>query len=232
MKSRKHTPELPPLKLYQNIHKLPLEKYIDCICDNNLYALVISGTPTIEELQATWEEIKQQVSEIGGSDTHSLLRSLYKEVNALRVQYSYIINTIEALRLVQDHIINKSYDVHQSIFVKQKELCNELNTQLKSSFKFNIWDEVAYYRDLSGCVTRSGSIKIKLDLRTMAYEQVRIKAQEGGKETKITRSYFDKVLINISQYAKYELTESITVSKFYERIKRYTEHCKNLSSKK
>ena len=66
----------------------------------------------------------------------------------------------------------------------------------------------------------------------MAYEQVRIKAQEGGKETKITRSYFDKVLINISEYAKYELTESITVSKFYERIKRYTEHCKNLSSKK
>jgi hypothetical protein len=62
---------------------------------------------------------------------------------------------------------------------------------------------------------------------------VKSKVEKSGKEIKVSRAYFDKLLINISDYSKYELTEeNITVSKFFERVKRYTEYCKTLQASK
>jgi hypothetical protein len=222
-----------PLKLYQDIHSMPLARYIDCECDNNLFALVITGNPSIEKLQAAWHQIKEQVAEIGGGDNHSLLRSLYKEVCELQLHYHEILTIVDALKLMLTHCINHSYNLPIRIFEKQNEYHALLNKYLQSNFKFNIWDVEAYVRELSGSLTRAGSIKIKLDLRTMAYEQVKSKVEKSGKEIKVSRAYFDKLLINISDYSKYELTEeNITVSKFFERVKRYTEYCKTLQASK
>lgn len=229
-KSLQPTQELKPLKLYQNIHKLPLSRYRDCICDNNLYALVIEGTPTPEELTECWENIKAQVAEVSGNNSHSFIKSLYKEVIELQLRYNDIISTIEQLRLLQTHFINRSYDVPQYLFDKQKDLAKKLNKEVNSSFAFNIFDEEKTYRELDGCVTRAGSLKIKLDLRTMAYEAERKKIT-SDKGEKLTHEYFDKVLINISDYAKYEIHEDITVAVFYERVRRYTDYCKTLKQK-
>jgi len=231
-KSLKPTLELKPLKLFQDIHSMPLSRYIDCDCDENLFALVISGTATIEQLNDAWHIIKEQVAEIGGNDTHSLLRSLYKEVSELSLLYNEIISIVDSLRLTMAICIDRSYDLPQEIFSQQKINHQKLNKYLQSNFKFNIWDIENYVRDLSGAITRSGSIKIKLDLRMMAYEQVKVKVQSSGTNEKRTRQYYDRLLINISDYSKYEITEEVTVSKFFERVKRYTEYCKTLQNRK
>lgn len=231
-KSLKPTPELTPLKLFQDIHNMPLARYIDCVCDNNLYALIITGNPSTEQLQTAWENIKEQVAQIGGSDQHNLLRTLYKEVCELQLHYHEILTIIDSLKLTLAACINRSYDLPAMVFEKQKEYHRLLNKYLQSNFKFNIWDHEQYYRELNGCLTRAGSIKIKLDLRMMAYEQVKSKVEKSGTGEKLTRAYFDRLLINISDYSKYEINEEITVSKFYERVKRYTEYCKTLQSTK
>lgn len=229
--SLKPIPESRPLKLYHDIHSMPLSRYMDCDCDENLFALVITGNATIEQLNDAWANIKEQVAEIGGNDTHSLLRSLYKEVSELSLLYQEIISIVDSLRLTMAICIEKSYDLPQDIFDQQKANHKKLNKYLNSNFKFNIWDVEGYVRDLSGIIIRSGSIKIKLDLRMMAYEQVKSKVQSAGTGEKRTRQYYDRLLINISDYSKYEITEEVTVSKFFERVKRYTEYCKTLQNK-
>jgi len=210
---------------------MPLSRYIDCDCDDNLFALIITGNATIEQLNAAWSIIQEQVAEIGGSDTHSLLKSLYKEVNELSLFYQEIHLIVDSLRITLAICIEKSYDLPQEIFDLQKNNHKKLNKYLNSNFKFNIWDVDGYMRDLSGIITRSGSIKIKLDLRMMAYEQVKARVQSSGTSEKRTRQYYDRLLINISDHSKYEIAEDITVSKFFERVKRYTDYCKTLQSK-
>lgn len=200
------------LSLYSSIHSLPLHRFIDCIVDGNLHSLIITGKPTELDLQDTWNNILSEYTEAIGNNEYRLYISLYKEVSQLKITYSQILNAVNVLRVVHS-----------------KFLCDELNRLLSQQLKFDWNDQQAYQEELAKCLRRSKSIKISIDLKIIQFEGIQKK--HTGDQEKYTREYFDSVLINLSDHAKYEINESITVGKYCQRIKRFTKHIETLKKK-
>lgn len=220
-----------PLSLYQSISTLPLSKFIECTVDNNLYALIISGAPSdFTLLQIAWANISQEYSEALGSNEYKLFTSLYKEVSLLKIEYESIHILVDSLRSIQEYILLNNYQVTDEIISIQQSLCKHLNDTMRTSCRFNNMDDASYQEELNKCIRRSKSLKIKLDLKLLAFEAIQKKNNNTGE--KMDRKYFDSILITISDFAKYEIGENITVSKYCERIKRYNQYCESLKSKR
>lgn len=205
---------IPSLSIYQSIDKLPLHRFVDCIVDNNLHSLVIEGKPTELQLQEAWNNILSEYTEAIGNHEYRIYISLYKEISLLKLSYNQIITSIEMLRVVYSEY-----------------LCQQLNNLLKTSCKFNYKDQNSYQEELSKCLRRSKSIKISIDLKVLQFDAIQ-KKHFGKEEQKYTRGYFDSILINLSDHAKYEIHESITVSKYCERIKRFNKYIETLKNRR
>ena len=154
---------------------------------------------------------------------------LYREVEILKSQYHLVHTLVAAMRTVQEHLILSYYNVPVEVFDYQKQCGDNINAILRTSFKFNNQDTTTYEEELKKCIRRSSMIKIRLDLKLIAFGAIQKKQTEGKKAD---RAYFDSMLITISDHAKYEISENITVAKYCERVKRYEKYCQSLNDRK
>lgn len=84
--------------LIADIYKLPLSTFIDCLCDDNYSGLIISGTPTPEQIETAWKEIMLQYTEvIGGSAIDGKLYEI-KEFTRLQTRLMLADNLFEILK--------------------------------------------------------------------------------------------------------------------------------------
>lgn len=199
--------------LYRSINTLPLHKFIDCIINHNLAALIISGLPTQQELANSWTLILQQYSDAIGDNEHRLYANRTKQLAIETINYNLVIGLVDVLR--------KEYS---------KELCVELNKLLSTSFKFDYTNKETYEKDLSRCFNRAKGFKISMDLlQTQVSElEKKIGAKNGEAPTE---QYYQITLITLSDHAKYPIGDNITVFEFCERIKRFNIYCEQLKSK-
>lgn len=212
-------PEMQPdrsFSIYRSINKLPLNRFIDCMIDGNLYALVISGDPSKLELQEAWNDILSEYTESISNNEYRLYISLYKEITILQLTYEQVHILAEVLNTVYS-----------------KKLCDELNSLLRTSCKFNPLDVSSYRDELLKCVRRSAGIKLKLDLKLLQFDAIKKKhEQKAGDKMEDGREYFTSVMITLSDHAKYQLPDTITVLEYCERIKRLNKHLETLKNVK
>lgn len=199
------------LRLYQGISDLPLTRFIDCSVDGNLYALVISGKPTEEELQSLWDKIKLQYADVIKDAEYKLYASISNELARLEITYSEITSALREL---------KNYYT--------KEFAGKVNEWLRSSFKFNVELPDDYDNDLKRAGNRSKGIKLDIDLKKMTVEAMKKKFDSKGAAT---RESFQAILITLSDHVKYEIRESITVYEYCERIHRCNKYYDSLNNK-
>jgi hypothetical protein len=206
------TRESPSPELYRSITSLPLCKFIDVIVDKNLSALIISGYPSKEELESAWADIQTQYADAIGDQEHRLYLTLYKEVHILAITLEQIESLIRFLEQLAP------YDIpHEQL----EPLWKALNSLLFTSFKFNPDNKDEYLKLLKGCYNRSRSIKIDMDLKLANFKSIEEKQGEGQG---YTRELFQSILITISDFAKYEIWDTITVFVFCERLRRYNQY--------
>lgn len=216
----------PLLSLFQNINELPLNRFIDCLVDGNLYSLVKTGEViNYEKLVVIWNNILKEYTDAIGSSEFKLFLSLYKDITLLELKYNSIINVINSIRLIHDLKNLFEKEITEELIQIHDQFANQLNFQLNTKCQFNFYDSTSCRDEIDKCERRSKSIKIRLDLKLISYKAIQGKNND---EIKMDRNYFDSVLITISDHAKYEITENITVSKFCERIKRYNQYCESL----
>lgn len=197
--------DLPLSKYYQSIHKLPLARFIDIVCDENIHALTITGSPLIPDLLAAWEEIHEQfTNEMGGGEA-KLYNQLYKEFTLLKIKYDQVLMLINALDLFYT---NSSTDQY-------KEMAADLNRLLLTNFKFDGVDE-GFDKEIKSCKIRSGGLLIALKIKEASFNAMEKKQGEGKKQD---RGFFIGVLLALSDHAKYSITENITVFEYCARIK-------------
>lgn len=193
----------PLSKFYRSINELPLYRFIDAVVDNNIYALVQSGTPSHDELATAWNDILDQYANANAGNDHKHYVNLYREVSILTLQYNSIQQWVEGMRII--------YYAPFAIL---------LNKTLRQKFKFDPTQPTEYAAELNRCINRSKSIRISIDLKDAALKQAKGKHES---ESKPTREYFQSVLITLSDYAKYELNDNMTVFAYCERFKRLVE---------
>jgi hypothetical protein len=205
--------EVIEVRYYDNILDLPLQKFIECQCKDNLYALVISGDPTKEQLQMAWIDIQQQYCDAIGNNEMRLYLSLQKEIAIASLDYSCICNIVNVLRRVY-----------------YRDLADELIKLIKMKFRLDPTRPEEYFDDLQRILNRSKSLVIKMDLKKLALEAIQKKLQDKGQ--KPTREYYERILITISNHAQYSLNrESITVFEFCERLLRFNQYYETIKNK-
>jgi len=194
------------------------------MADNNLSALIISGLPTEEELQKAWETISGQYIERIGSNEYKMFLAIYKEISILKITLDQV-NFIAARE-------NKEKGIPPGVLrlYYVEELAMELNKLVGANFKFNNNDPQSYHADLDRSINRSKSIKIQLDLKLLSFEAIEKKNIASGKE-KPSREYFTSVMVTLSDFAKYQLPDTIKMGEYCERLKRFNKACEQSKKK-
>ncbi len=192
-------------KWYSSIHRLPLCKFIEVVCDDNLHALVITGNPTIEQLVTAWEEMYEQFTqEIGGGEA-KMFSNIYREYTSLKVKYDQTLMLIDAL----DQFRHNSQDA------PCREFAADLNRIMRTSYSFD-HTQPDYDKNLKACRTRSGSMLVNLQMKEATFTAMQQKQSAGAI---MDQGYFIGVLIALSDHAKFNITDRITVYEYCTRIK-------------
>jgi len=198
----------PSPRYYRTIYQLPLSRFVDAQVDKNLYALVISGTPTIEELTAIWEIIKLEAADKAGDLEYRTYMNLFKDIHRLKGDIDSIREQITILR---------------DTYVKR--FADRLNALLVTNFAFDVSRPEEYDKLLDRCYNMTGGLQLRLELLTNNFKAIEAK-HKGNKEP--DREYYMSLLITLSDNAGYGLSDNITVFEFYERMARATEKVKTL----
>jgi hypothetical protein len=200
----------PLSKWYQNINELPLYNFEECLINNNLSSLIISGYPTPQELQTAWENIMTEYTESLGNSEYTMYVTLYKQVEILRLEYEMICFLIAACR--------KHYS---------PMFCSELNRFLRINLKFDIKNTDLYFADVDKCERRSKAKKIQLDLKLIEFDAIKNKFTDTG--VKIDKKYFTSVLIILSKHNNYRITKSIFVNEYCEYLRQFNLYCDQMN---
>ncbi len=192
--------DIPSTKLYQHINELPLSRFIECLVDNNLKALIISGVPHEDALNEAWANIYEQYVEAIGDNENKMYLLLYKEITKTAIDIS---------------LIDKLIEVLQTYRVKNFE--DMLNGALKTNFKFDASKPEEYEKLLKRCQNRSKSININHNLKKLQLEAMQKKAE--GKSQKPTKEHFSSVLNVLSKHNAYRVNAAdITVYEYIDLI--------------
>lgn len=203
---------------HQTLDELPLNKFIECIVDGNLAALIISGIPTEEQLSAAWETISHKYIERIGTNEYKMYVALYKEINLLKIS----LNQVNIIAQREDKEKNIEPGILRLYYVEK--LAKELNSLLKTNCTLNYNDPKSYHAELDKCIRRSKSIKIQLDLKLLTFDAIE-KKNKGNKGQKMDREYFTSILVTLSDHAKYQIADNIKMGEYCERLKRFIQYC-------
>lgn len=187
-----------------SINTLPLINFINCLCDNDLSFIVISGNPSIETLQRAWGVIYEQFLD-GMKDREGIRRlRLMGKINHLNFIYELVHLCVRFLE--------QAYD---------REILDILRRHIAIVGEFNPEDVAQYFKDLQNLLTRAQSIKAQILDKTAEY------AALGGKPgQKATTEQFNRFIAQVSIYTKFHIDKRVvTIAEFigYYDIMRETE---------
>lgn len=179
----------------------------------DLSVLVISGNPSLEEIEAAWFDISAQYSDAMGDAEFKMYVKLYKEIAILSADLDCIYILID--------ILQTTYN---------EDFLRELNKLLKTSMVLDPEKPVEYVATLKRCYNRSKGLKIEVDLKRLQFEAIHKKFNGQGK--KPTMEYFDSILITLTDHAKVRVDDTISVYEFCERIKRFNNYYETFKARK
>lgn len=188
----------PHTALYLRCDQLPLNRFIDCLIDNDLKSLVISGVPSEQQLISAWENIYIEYISLNQSAESLYSIGIQKEVTLISDEISRV---EEILYLLSPQMLP---------FCNGRE--NELVQILreygyKQSFDFT----TDYSRTINAIRSRLNPKKLRLDSRLNEMAEY-VKSKSTGKPS---RSVFDTNLIRMSRFQGYAIrAKDITVSEY------------------
>jgi len=193
---------------FASVHKLPLSRFIDCLIDGDLSSLIIEGKPSEEELAQAWETILDEYQELLGSGDAEFKQflSTCKELTGLQSKYNKIallLNVLENVGLVE-------------------EFATQVRRLINKNLKFDIKQGEQYKRDIKYCQGVLRSLHLQISIKEKAVEAIQKSNPKKGRA--MTRLDFQTILVNLSDFSGYLLTDQITVADYCTRINRYNQY--------
>ena len=185
-------PACPSGRLY-GFQELTLDRFIRCLCDDDLSYLVMEGDFPRETLQSAWAVIYEQFLD-GMKDKEGIRRlRLMGKINHLNFIYELVHLCVRFLE--------QAYD---------REILDILRRHIALVGAFNPEDMEGYFKDLQNLLTRAQSIKAQILDKTAEY------AALGGKPgQKVTAEQFGRLIASVSIFAKFHIDKkSVTIAEF------------------
>lgn len=197
--------------IYKDCYTLPIGRFIDCLIDKDYAALVINGAHEEKELQARWEEIYDQYSELSENAS-------YSEYVAKLNDYSRTLKRITTL-IGAVAVLSVTYD---------ENMIEALRVAGFGVIKLDTTDPVKYAEGLKALELRMNGMnalikKIIADLETM---------RDNMKGKQMTRKDFVKVEAYVSKFMGFHLPKETTVAQFIEYQKQAEEIAKTQKNAK
>lgn len=208
-----HTPSVSPsYNLYRSIVDLPLSRWIDLTVNGYEYAIVKDGQPPVHELRKTIRELKTQYADASGDHEYRFYCNIIKEITDAQLTLQQIESLVSTLRTVYTPVLAKA-----------------LNSLLRASLVFDVYNAVDYDKNLDRALKRSRGIKLTIDLKQIQIKQLEQKYENGNKPT---QEYYLGILISLEQDAGFSLhPENITVWQFCERISRFNKKSEQIKAR-
>jgi hypothetical protein len=197
-------------KYYQHIVDLPLRNFIDASVNDNLSALIITGFPNPEQLQTAWAQITSEYADQIGDSESKMYWQLFKEVYVLSLNIELVEVCVNLLR---------------AVYVES--FARELEELSQADFKLDPSDPEKYQADIQRCVNRSKRLIILHDTKKARLDAME---KQNTEQVKPTHEYYSSILITLSDHAKYEINDSITVFAFCERLNRFKKYSEQLAA--
>lgn len=206
-------------KIITSLHKLPLGKFIDCLCDEDLTGLIIEGEPTLNELETAWEGLLMDYNDTIGTDGQTQYVKANVEYQRFKLRHDKAITYIE--------LLNYYYKQEKIIVLKW---IRDLNRLVDLQFKFNKEKPEELETYLQRCARRNKENKLSMDLVKLQLEQLaKVENKDAGTPD---RGYFARVLINLGDFKKREITEDISTYAFCIMVNQLTQHVKEMEKVK
>ena len=174
-----------------------MDKFIDCLINNNHKCLVNSGEATEAEIQAAWEKIWEEYC------------VLLNQPN-----YKIILKTLQNIVLYESKLI--AIDYCMIVLSRQySEPCIEILKKFGFDYKFDFNDKEQFDKDIQNVQSVSKITLIKLkDERNNYSNHLKKTQSKSRKETD-----FDKTFISLSKFMGYKVSPySTTVSEYCSMI--------------
>lgn len=190
------------LSLYRGCSMLPMENFIQCLCDDNLKALVIEGDVSEQKLQERWVMILAEYYEIKGDTSDGMEQwQLSRDIMRLQNHLFLLEQCIEYLKVRWSDSIADSVN--------------------KLGYPFKPKSNEEYFTELEAVVNKAKTKYIHLQQKLKELEQQVSKLSDK----KPSRDYFDNILIHIEEMQKVTYSmDTITVQKFVLLEKKYWQH--------
>lgn len=188
-----------PLNMYRGCSNLPMEVFIQCLCEDNLQALVIEGKASEIQLRQAWVMILAEYYELKGDSKEGMEQwFLARDIRKLENHLMLLDRCVEFLK------DRWSDSIAESI--------NRLGYPFRPADKENYWIEL-------NTVVQKSKTKF-IYLQQMIKE---LEAQVNKiEDKKPTRDQFDTMLIHIEEMQKVSYSfETMHVPKFLSLEKKY-----------
>lgn len=184
-------------RIYDDCGKLPLSRFIDCVLDNNLAALVIEGEPSESELKQAWDIIYLQYCQLSQAGSYNEALELNREIEDLRakIQLTNACVQVLAIRYEPDVVGLLNFFALRCDVLQDDEgdvLIGKLNMVIGRAKKWAVMLE---------------------------QKQKQFDTLQGTEMKKIDRGHFDDLIDALSTFKKYQVeADRITVSLFYKGL--------------
>jgi hypothetical protein len=192
------------IKLIRSCEDLMLDKFKHCLLKEEYSPLIISGQPSETELNDAWNFIISEFALLSGNEKFERMITLTREINAAVLKFNRVeIYVRILLRAVDEPSMFSEVLVKE---LKRYGYPGQYDPKIKSRYVDEL--EAAYSKAKSLLV----SAKLKQDeLKKLEKEMLAGKADS---------QYFDKSLIDLSGFYKYQVLEhNISVQKFCLMVK-------------
>lgn len=197
-------PLAPPLsqvaQWYRGTSEMPLSRFIKAAVNLDLNQLVISGTPSVEELASAWSNIYQEFID-GMQDKKADYRvRLLNDIDKLEYNYRVIQMCVQRLS-----------------FGPSDWAIAQLRRRVRVSGEFNPEDQAQYYQNLLIVMNQALSLKHQLAERQAELKIVYQRAGSGGQ---LSYEQFDHLVTRVCLFAKFQINRKETmVSEFISLYK-------------
>ena len=197
-----------PLNMYQNIHKLPLSIFIDILTSKNYNLLIIEGAATIEQLEAQWQLLFNEYTElIGGTEIINKIETV-KDIALLESKLKRAMALLEIIQIKQSEALYEMlYEFDYPLPIKKDYSIENLNNVLKIF--------IAHYK------------RDYLELQTSA---MTIENNQSSEVQKIDYNYFLKTIISMSTGFKMDINiNNLSVGAYCAYVNQYKQYCETMS---
>lgn len=184
-----------PVKLLSRCHEVTMDKFIACLCDNDLGRLIESGEPSPVQLAEAWASLFYEYCDLA---------------EATETKYRIKISCEIKLLKIKEELAQGWLDILNVCYIPQ--LASALKLIGYEDYELNPADIEQYYEDLKHITGELNLLRMQTKIKEIESKAI---LESQPTHDSVDRKYFNTIFFRINNYAKREAVNGQTTVEDY-----------------